>query len=445
MALGGKTVQYTLAVNMETGQLTAESKRVAAELNMIQKQTKASDSSFTEFARSAKRLKSELSLLFLGSFGGYALAVGALGDVITRVFNDISTAYKRMTGELDFENSKAMVLDQTKLIEQYSKELETQGKSRGDILRITAQQKQLELDLAAARSVAEKSLRSFEAAKIKDLNYAELRKQKIIDEQRLAGLEAKSFQQNYRGKIGSAQQFINKLNELALKYDALDAKSKSASPMPRLERDAANLSDRFSPLNLGIVAPDQIAGGLPDSPVGELKTELDNLVENSGVYQSFFMGLSAGFASFGEALVSSGQPLKNFGATFLKLIAQLAVQFGSFLILYGTGMGFVPGGTVFSAGAIAAGVALTVFGGALGALAGKLGGQGGGARGGDRDQRFRDSNFNTSGGNGGTTIINNINFANTIGLTRDSMKEVGEVISAELFKQGKLGRIETVG
>ena len=167
--------------------------------------------------------------------------------------------------------------------------------------------------------------------------------------------------------------------------------------------------------------------------------------EINGLWQGFFLGIADGFAAMGAAAVNGKNAMSSFGAVFLKSIAQLAVQFGSFLVLYGTGMGFIPGGNTFSAGAIAAGLALTVFGGALGALANKIGGGGNGGRESEREQRFRDSRFGTNGGNGGTTIINNINFANTIGLTRDSMKEVGEIISKELFKQEKLGRIETVG
>jgi hypothetical protein len=409
---------------METGQLTAESKRVAAELGLIKRQTEDTDLSMRGLSRGIKEVKQVLSLISGAAvFGLISSQMGQLVDFGQQFSGKTKEAADNMerlgkflktsVGESGLFASimEGIAWTANAIVIGKTGGFGAAGKDRMAGIKTEAEiQKEKDATESIANSI------KLIAQTQKEMNALKRENVKLDSELADLAFERSRFMLDERLQDESALETFNKIQEVQLET-----------------------------INMLKAAPEQIAGGLPDSPVAQLQSELDELVANAGIYQSFFLGLADGFASFGAALVNSGQPLKNFGATFLKLIAQLAVQFGSFLILYGTGMGFVPGGQSFSAGAIAAGIALTVFGGALGALAGKLGGQGGGARGGDRDQRFRDSNFNTSGGNGGTTIINNINFANTIGLTRDSMKEVGEVISAELFKQGKLGRIETVG
>lgn len=475
MALGGKTVQYTLAVNMETGQLTAESKRVAAEINLIQKSANGADGSMLDFARSAKHLKGELSLLLLGSFGGYALAVGALGDALSFA---AGKAKEFMFG-VKFDPKVLSDLN------EYVIGLRNAGKAQSELMALRIQSLQMDIKIneaqnktAAAGGSLVNSIfgggpGSDPLQIISDFRkYLNLREEenKLINEknsntkdqyallkelQSLTLLQAeKEYNEELKKSIPINQEYNQLLFERRTLFadeklsDAESILSDSNLQMAsfNMQMHSDSLMNQKEILIDGLESLDAV---YEDNSMRFFQSEVDAhkawTGEMNSLWQGFFLGIADGFAAMGEAAVNGKNAMASFGAVFLKAIAQLAVQFGSFLVLYGTGMGFIPGGQSFSAGAIAAGIALTVFGGALGALAGKLGGQGSGARGGDREQRFRDSNFNTSGGNGGTTIINNINFANTIGLTRDSMKEVGEVISAELFKQGRLGRIETNG
>ena len=78
-------------------------------------------------------------------------------------------------------------------------------------------------------------------------------------------------------------------------------------------------------------------------------------------------GISNAFSAFGKALVEGGDAFGEFGRQALSMIGSIAIQMGQFLIVAGAGWSLIPGFQK-SAGAIVAGVALTVLGGALQAL-----------------------------------------------------------------------------
>lgn len=444
MALGGKTVQYTLAVNMETGQLTAESANVAKQLNLIQKTTKDADGGMLQFARSIKQLKSEMSLLFLGSFGGYALAVNALGDAVEYV---TSTLKGFMSG-VKFDEKTLSDLN------EYVEGLENAGRAQSYLidLRIRDLEAQIKINEAQNKTAAVGSsmftgnLYSAMAAFGSWLGMKQL-ENKVIDENTKKNKDAYQLLKDLQ-KLrddAAAKEFANR--------PFIGA---AASSIPGLERDNAP-AKQFQDLNLaiGVTMPNLAAvteaeedmraemikyGATSREELASIKQELNSMLSSG--FMTFINGMVAGFEAVGAAIVEGQNSFKSFGAVFLKTIAQLAIQFGTFLILVGTGMSAV--GTLFGfsgAGAIAAGIALTIFGGALGALASKAG-AGSNSRTREQDQRFRDSKFQTSGG-GGTTIINNIDFGNAIAwITRDTKKEVAESISEEMFKQVKLGRLQ---
>lgn len=446
MALGGKTVQYTLAVDMQTGQLTAESKRVATELNLIQKQTAGASGGMVEFGRSIKQLKSELSLLFLGSFGGYALAINLLGDAVSYV---TSTLKGFMEG-VKFD--KAALAD----LNTYVDGLRNAGKAQSELIELKIKDLEAQIKINEAQNKTASVGSTIFTGNIYSAIGAisawigmKKEENRVIEEntkQQKNQYELLDDLKQLRGEMAS-KEFLNR-----------SVFGAAPTSIPGIERDNAP-AKQFQDLNLaiGVTMPNLEAitsteeqmreemvkyGATSREELQSIKAELDNLATSG--FMTFINGMVAGFESVGAAIVNGQNTFKSFGAVFLKTIAQLAIQFGTFLILVGTGMSAV--GTLFGfsgAGAIAAGVALTIFGGALGALAAKAGGSGAGGRTSEREQRFRDSRFNTAGG-GGTTINNYINFQNTIGLTREAMKEVGEAVSKEIFKQTKLGRVETV-
>lgn len=79
-------------------------------------------------------------------------------------------------------------------------------------------------------------------------------------------------------------------------------------------------------------------------------------------------GITNSLAAFGNAIVTGKDRFEEFGKGILKTLGALAIQLGQFLIL--TGLGFTALGFLgFSgAGAVAAGVGLTILGGVLQAL-----------------------------------------------------------------------------
>ncbi len=91
----------------------------------------------------------------------------------------------------------------------------------------------------------------------------------------------------------------------------------------------------------------------------------------------FINGVASAFSAFGAALANGENGFAAFGKSILRTLGQLAIQVGSFFIAVGAGLTATTVLFGFSGGAaIAAGIALTILGGALQALGG---GGGGGA------------------------------------------------------------------
>ena len=85
-------------------------------------------------------------------------------------------------------------------------------------------------------------------------------------------------------------------------------------------------------------------------------------------------GVVSAFGAFGNALGSGGNAFEDFGKTVLSALGGLAMQIGAFFIAVGAGMSATTMFLGLSGGAaIAAGLALTVLGGALQGMAGKGG------------------------------------------------------------------------
>jgi hypothetical protein len=102
------------------------------------------------------------------------------------------------------------------------------------------------------------------------------------------------------------------------------------------------------------------------------------------IISAFKTGVSDAFASLGRALVTGEKGFNEFGKSVLRTIGGLAIQLGQFFILVGTGLTATAGLLGLSGGsAIAAGIALTIFGGALQALGSGGAAAGGGAGGGE--------------------------------------------------------------
>ena len=92
--------------------------------------------------------------------------------------------------------------------------------------------------------------------------------------------------------------------------------------------------------------------------------------------QNLGQGFVNAFAAMGGAIAKGQNAFDAFGKSILSTIGGLAIQLGGFLLLWGTGLGFVPGAQSFSAGAIAAGLGLILLGGALQAIGGASSGAG---------------------------------------------------------------------
>lgn len=497
MALSGKTVQYTLAVDMQTGQLTAESKKVASELSLIQKQTQITSGGMLEFGKNIKQLKSELSLLFLGSFGGYALAVGILGDALSaaatkanefingvkfdpKILEDMN-AYSKILKDValtqdeivagkireytaqiqlnklqneNTNNQRSFFFELTRMVSGGGFDIEKLTQAYNEWTKSSEKLKKQTEQLSAEELVAQlwrqaginldikytKEINQLKEDGLKiDRQAASLREEDLRQMREVYNIESRSFGDSIarRGNInesvfgteqtlGFNRERTGKENFQFTASNLLVVEAKNAREAAAANRELAMA--RFE-------ADSSLENAIPLLDLVPSKLETVRMA-----MQALATGFGEGFAAIGAAVVDGANSFKAFGAVFLQSIANLAVQFGTFLILTGVAANAAPFLGLSGSAAIAAGIALTVFGGALGAAARKLGGSGG-SRGEEREQRFRDSRFGTNGGQGGMTIINNINFANTIGLTRDAMKEVGEVVSAEIFKQQRLGII----
>lgn len=434
MALGGKTVQYTLAVNMETGQLTAESRRVAVELGLIKKQTSETDLSMRDLSSGIKGVKQALSLISGAAvFGLISSQMGQLVGFAQQFHGrtkDAADEMERLGKFIKTSVGESGIFASIMEGVAWLSKAVVLGKAGG-----FGAAGQLEKQIAAIQTEREKKA----AEEIKKINEQILEIEKAVNSEKRQSL---SIDSELRDLAWERSRLFK--DEILPDVEPLMDANLDIARIA-MEQHSEILVSQKEALNDSIEALDNTysykSEQFRENDIAATEAWIN---EKLTLQQIFVQGMSDGFASIGAAVVNGQNAFKSFGAVFLKTIAQLAIQFGTFLILVGVGMSAVSSLFGMSgAAAIAAGTALTIFGGALGALASKAGGGGSGSRGSEREQRFRDSRFNTSG-SGGTTINNYINFQNTIGLTRDAMKEVGEAVSKEIFKQTKLGRIETV-
>lgn len=141
--------------------------------------------------------------------------------------------------------------------------------------------------------------------------------------------------------------------------------------------DASNLSTFNSAL--------QIQKALTATATATAKTGLtiSNVFKDIASVSKAALAEGAGraFAAFGAALVQSGNSAAEFGKAFLSIIGGVLQQLGQGYILQGIAISANPLTPGAGSGLITAGVALSVFGGALGAL-GSGGGFGGPGTGG---------------------------------------------------------------
>ena len=112
-----------------------------------------------------------------------------------------------------------------------------------------------------------------------------------------------------------------------------------------------------------------------DAALAELQKQEDAIVNfNKTVKSAMLNGVVSAFGAFGNALGSGGNAFEDFGKTVLSALGGLAMQIGAFFIAVGAGMSATTMFLGLSGGAaIAAGLALTVLGGALQGMAGKGG------------------------------------------------------------------------
>ncbi len=124
--------------------------------------------------------------------------------------------------------------------------------------------------------------------------------------------------------------------------------------------------------------------------------------------------------------IAKGDGMSNLLKNFLNMLAQMAVQLGTLIALAGIAMQTVPiFGNISGAAAIAAGAALTAFGGVLRGLSSAYGASGSGALG---------APGSSSGGWAGTnpassqTAVYNITIAGGFSTAEDIAKELEKII-----------------
>jgi hypothetical protein len=146
----------------------------------------------------------------------------------------------------------------------------------------------------------------------------------------------------------------------------------------------------------------------------------------------------SGFQAIGQSIVEGGNVLKAFVSNFLSAIGQMAVQFGTMMILYGIAGDAIPFLGISGTAAIAAGAALVVFGGALTALAGTMNRT---ASGGSGNSYKPESSFdNGSQREGNTTITVILQALDPSQVSDNVMRGLGLRVGKEIQKQDYLGR-----
>lgn len=432
MALGGKTINYTLAIDLQTGQLTAESKKVAAELNLIKKQTGDTDLSMRDLSTGIKGVKQALSLISGAAvFGLISSQMGQLVDYAQQFHGRTRDAADQMERLGKFIKTSVgesgLFADIMEGIAWTAKAI-VFGRAGG-----FGAAGQRDKQLAAIELEREKKAKE----EIKKLTEQIANEEKAVNVLKKDGIRLNT---ELRDLAYERSRFFK--DEILLDTEPLaDANLQMAQAA--MEADSEILISQKDILLESLASLDAIyednADARREKDIAADKAWYD---EKQILLNTFVNGMIEGFASIGASLATGGNAFKAFGSIFLKTLGMLAIQFGSFLVAVGLGMSAVPEIFGFGKGiaAVAAGTALIVLGGALGALAGKIGGGGHASGASEREQRFSGSKFGSAGG-GGQVINNYVTFTNAIGLDDRSRKEVAAYIGDELFKQNKLGRL----
>lgn len=148
------------------------------------------------------------------------------------------------------------------------------------------------------------------------------------------------------------------------------------------------------------------------------------------MFQNLVTGVQSAFSSIGSALVKGENVFAAFGKAILGMFGDIALQLGQFYLLLGIGNLWLNPGA--AAGQIAAGIGLSILGGALKALAG---GGGGGAS--------APSTASTGGGVGGGGFSSGVGDS-AMGLNEPERQDPGTQVAVNI--QGNvLGDKRTLG
>lgn len=174
------------------------------------------------------------------------------------------------------------------------------------------------------------------------------------------------YRNQIQSQIDATKQQIIEQQALVFQEQTAMAERARATNVTNAKTDAVN---RLT------IAQKEAAKALADKAAAEKKESDDAAayLKRQGemvktTFQGVFVnGIQSAFSAFGRALVTGGDAFGEFGRQALSMLGSLAMQMGQFLILAGAGWMLIPGFQA-SAGAVAAGIALTVLGGVLQAL-----------------------------------------------------------------------------
>ena len=155
----------------------------------------------------------------------------------------------------------------------------------------------------------------------------------------------------------------------------------------------------------------------------------------ASVMNSFAGTVASGFESIGQSLVTGQNLFDSFGKVIGGFIGDIAISLGRLWILTGIASNAVPLLGLSGGAAIAAGSALTVFGGAVKAGVASIGGSGGGGGRPQTSSRFQPSSGPVRQDSGPT--VNVFIQGGVIG----NEKEVGDFIGKRIQKQLKRQRL----
>lgn len=328
---------YALSIGKTVEQLTLAEKQQAT-LNLV---IKEGAESFKNISASSPNLTESLKKLSV-AWGDFTESIlssnSAIGRVListsnlfTSIFANIAKA-NEASGKLSTENAGAKVEVLTKSLEQLNYQLDIASKQSGP-----------------------------------------------------GGLEAQAIQQ----KIDLINVELSAASELQLQNQMAEASNVIAIAKTNAEREKTNQLILDSAIN-----EDLWVGAMSDA-FEEMAKELDDHQKQwkalgDSIKNSLVGGIANSMAAVGGALASGKNAGEEFANSWKRSLGALAVQVGQTFILMGLGMNGLAPLTGWSAGAsIAAGMALTVLGGALQA-------SGGGSTG-------NASNPSTAGGGGITT------------------------------------------